>query len=139
MTTLEKKNEIVRLRGLGNSYDSIASITSVSKPTVVKICNALNSDIETIQIKNQESMKADLTYSIEKRSEMYQHLISRIYREVAGRDLTEIDTSKLVTMLERTERALTNIETRTNLKNSISYSDMSDTDLSAIAKAISAT
>jgi len=135
MTSLEKQNEIVRLRGLGNSYDSIASITNVSKPTVIKTCSAFSSEIENLQAKNHEHTQSDLMYSIEKRSEMYQDLIKKLYAEIAKRDLTELDTDKLFSVLEKTERALSVIEARVRPKGNNDFDGLSDDKLAIIANA----
>jgi len=74
-------------------------------------------------------------YSIEKRSEMYQDLIKKLYAEIAKRDLTELDTDKLFSVLEKTERALSVIEARVRPKGNNDFDGLSDDKLAIIANA----
>lgn len=135
MISLKTKNEIIRLRGLGHSFDSIAASLKVSKPTIMKTCKDYTAEIGTIQAEQISSTIQDATDSIEARSKLYRDLIKRLYSELASRDLTAVSTDRLMIMLERAERSLAAIELRNNAARVSDFSDLSDEDLMKIATA----
>lgn len=135
MTDLTTQNEIVRLRGLGYSFDSITATLEVSKPTVMKICKNYAAEIDSLQAEQIAITLRDATESVEIRSRLYRDLIKRLYSELATRDLTSVSTDRLMVMLEKAERSLAAIELRNNAIGLTDYSTLSDADLLKIATA----
>lgn len=135
MTSLDTQNEVVRLRGLGYSFDSIAANLEVSKPTIMKICKDYTIEIDGLQAEQIAITLRDATESAETRSRLYRDLIKRLYSELATRDLTSVSTERLMAMLEKAERSLAAIEMRNNAVGFTDYSTLSTEDLIKIATA----
>jgi hypothetical protein len=129
MISLDTKSEAIRLRGLDYSFDKIATTLAISKPKVMAICSEFDSEISAIRQGQVSATVDDLSYATEERSGMYRELIGKIHAEISSRDITEVSTERLFTMLERTERSLSAIEQRTMPKGSDPFADMSDEDL----------
>lgn len=134
MVTLDKQEEVIRLRAMGYSFDSIAANLEVSKPTIMKICKDYTVEIDNLQAEQISSTLRDATDSIEARSKLYRDLIKRLYDELAGRDLTAVSTYSLMAMLERAERSLSAIEMRNNAVGLNDFSDLSDEELAIITR-----
>jgi len=132
MISLDTKSEVIRLRGLDYSFDVIATKTSVSKPKVMEICTEFDGEISTVRRSQVNATVEDLSYATEQRSDLYRQLVGKLYAEISSRDITEVSTERLFTMLERTERSLSAIEQRTMLKDSDPFTDMSNEDLEKI-------
>lgn len=135
MTSLDTQNEVVRLRGLGYSFDSIATKIEVSKPTIMKICKAYTVEIDSLQVEQITSTLRDATDSAETRSRLYRDVIKRLYTELSTRDLASVSTDRLMAMLEKAERSLAAIELRNYAVGLTDYSDLSNEDLIKIATA----
>lgn len=135
MTDLATQSEVVRLRGLGYSFDSIAATLEVSKPTVMKVCKGYATEIDTLQAEQITSTLQDATEGIQARSRLYTDLIKRLYSELATRNLTIVSTDRLMAMLERAERSLAAIELRNIGKGVTDLSNLSNEDLAKIAAA----
>jgi hypothetical protein len=137
MLALEKQSEIIQLRGLGNSYDKIAEQLNISKPTAIKVCLAYEDKVANLHAKQIETTLEEAAYNLEVRSSMYKQLIQRLYKEISTRDLSEISTDRLFSMLEKTERSLTAIETRNTSQTATNalIENMSDENLALIAGA----
>lgn len=137
MISLDAKNEVIRLRGLDYSYDAIATKTGVSKPKVMEICSEFGAEISTVRQGQLNATIEDLSYATEQRSDLYRKLVGKLHTEISSRDITEVSTERLFTMLERTERSLSAIEQRTMPTASDPFADMSDEDLQKIINATS--
>lgn len=133
MISLDTKSEVVRLRGLDYSFDAVATKTGVSKPKVMEICSEFDSEVSTVRQGQVSATVEDIAYATEKRSDLYRQLVGKLYAEISSRDITEVSTERLFSMLERTERSLSAIEQRTMLRVSDPFADMSDEDLEKIA------
>lgn len=109
MITLEQENKVIELRGLQYSYDEIAKASSVSKPKVMAICKQNTSGItarrDAVVQANQELFMA----SAENRKTMYLKLLEGLATEVLSRNLSEIPTDKIVSLMEKVERTLATI------------------------------
>lgn len=132
MLSLSKQNEVVRLRALGNSYDAIAKELVVSKPTIMNVCDARATDIDSMAKATVDTANQDFVYATEQRSKIYRELIGKLHTEITSRDISTVSTERLFTMLERTERSLSTIEQRTLPNNHDPFTDMSDEDLEKI-------
>ena len=130
MISLDVKEEVIRLRALDYSFDRIASTLNISKPKVVDICSEFNDEIETAKTIQKNTLIDDFAYSIEERSKLYRELIAKIHAEILSRDIKQVSTERLFTMLERVERSLSNLEPKTNYSSSqADFDGMSDEDL----------
>ncbi len=138
MTDLATQSEVVRLRGLGYSFDSIAATLEVSKPTVMKVCKGYATEIDKLQAEQITATLQDATEGVVARSKLYQDIIRRLYSELATRDLASVSTDRLMAMLEKAERSLAAIELRNIAVGLTDYSTLSDEDLAKIARASSA-
>jgi hypothetical protein len=132
MISLDTKSEIIRLRGLDYSFDVIATKSGVSKPKVMAICSEFDGEISTVKQRQLNATVEDLSYATEQRSDLYRKLIGKLHTEISSRDITEVSTERLFTMLERTERSLSAIEQRTMPKDNDPFADMSDAELEKI-------
>lgn len=132
MISLDTKSEIIRLRGLDYSFDAIATKVDVSKPKVMDICSEFDGEITAVKQGYIEATVEDQTYATEQRSHLYRQLVGKLYAEISSRDISQVSTEKLFTMLERTERSLSAIEQRTMPKDNDPFADMSDEDLAKI-------
>lgn len=136
MVTLDKKQEVVRLRAMEYSFDKIAFSLDLSKPTVVDICTEQESEIEAMRQMQKHTMCEELMYTTQERSKLYRELIGKVHAEILSRDIKGISTEKLFTVLERLERSLSNLEPKATYGNDpfAEFDDISDADLEKIAK-----
>jgi ribosomal protein L16 Arg81 hydroxylase len=132
MISLDTKSEIIQLRGLDYSYDAISAKVGISKPKVMEICSEFDAEISTVRKSQLNATVEDLSYATNQRSDLYRQLVSKLYAEISSRDITEVSTERLFTMLERTERSLSAIEQRTMPTASDPFADMSDEDIEKI-------
>lgn len=106
MIDLETREEVIRLRGLGISYDQISSKTEVSKPSVMKICSdsidRIKNKQNTIVTNNDESME----FTVKARGNAYKSQLQKIIDELDSRDYSDVSPEKLIGMLERIENIL---------------------------------
>lgn len=137
MVTMDKQEEVIRLRAMDYSFDKIASIVGVSKPKIMSICTEFETEIADVRGNQVEATVNDLSYATEERSNLYRKLIGKLHTEITSRDISTISTERLFTMLERTERSLSAIEQRTLPNNDNPFADVSDIDLEKIINATS--
>lgn len=135
MISLDTKSEVIKLRGLDYSFDAIATKVGVSKPKVMDICSEFEGEIAIVRQGQLNATVEDLTYATQQRTELYRQLVGKLYTEIGSRDITEVSTERLFTMLERTERSLSAIEQRTMPRDGDPFADMSDEDLAKIINA----
>jgi hypothetical protein len=136
MVTLDIKEEVIKLRAIEYSFDRIASTLNISKPKVIDICSEFNDEIETARTVQRSSIIDDVAYSSEERSKLYRELIAKIHTEILSRDIKQVSTERLFTMLERVERSLSNLEPKTIYNaNQADFADMSDEDLEKLMSA----
>lgn len=135
MISPQNNEYVIELRATGLSFDNIATIAKISKPTVIKICNKHSSEINAAKSKIKEQINA----SLQQRKNIYQTLIEKASAELLSRDLTVASNKELVTIISQTERALSTISPQPIANNESIFSVMADDDLLAIAKAVNAT
>lgn len=100
MISPDAKNEVIRLRGLDYSFDAIATKTGAGKPKVMEICSEFDAKISTVRQGQLNATIEDLSYATEQCSDLYRKLISKLHTEISSRDITEVTTDRLSTMLE---------------------------------------
>lgn len=136
MISLETRNNVVRQRASGYSYDVIATDIGISKPTVMEICRTRESEIVAMQDISIASTNDDARYATSERSKLYRQLIGTLHAQIMSRDLSEVSTERLFTMLERTERSLSIIEQRQTVSSDGWIEELSDDELLRISSAI---
>lgn len=98
MKDLEVKEEFLRLRARGLSYDKIARQLEVSKPTLLKWAAELHDELADAKIIEMDGVLEELGLAKRERVKAFASMLKRVLEEVAARDLTEVKTEKLVEM-----------------------------------------
>ena len=115
--TLDEKQQFVELRAKGYSYQKIADQLGVSKPTLID----WSKDEQTSKdIHNQRTLYLDELqekYAMTKRHRIavFGEVLSRAKTELDKRDLSEMSTDKLVTMVIKLSDTLRQDETELEL------------------------
>ena len=136
MIGVEDSSKIIELRSTGLSFDNIAAITKISKPTVMKLCRDRQQEI----IKQRNDRNADTFESIEQRKIIYQTVLERASAELLSRKLEDMSSRELIGILSSMEKALSYLIPPPASKAPSKLSNLSDNDLKSIAQAfISAT
>lgn len=110
MITLEQSNMIVKHRAAAASYDTIAQITGISKPTVMKVCYEREKDIIEARKIAWESNRDVIVDFTNKRREMYQGLLKEACDELVNRNLSEMSMRDLLLLIRTTEQNLASLE-----------------------------
>lgn len=115
--TLDEKQQFIELRAKGYSYQKIADELGISKPTLID----WSKDEQTSKdIHNQRTLYLDELqekYAITKRHRIavFGEVLSRVKAELDKRDLSEMSTDKLVTMVIKLSDTLRQDETELEL------------------------
>lgn len=135
MINLETSNEIIKHRALGFSYEDIANITEVSKPTVIKICTERKAD--TTEAKRLASFQtnSDISEAIKNRKIIYNTLLYKVSSEILGRDLSSMKVGELSSLTNSLERSLSVLNGDNTTKTTDRWSQLSDEELGIIVDA----
>lgn len=106
MIDVKTTNEVIKQRALGLSFDDIVTVTGISKPTVIRICNENIDMIADAKAVAATVARADIASEINKRRLHYTKLVSRCIEELMRRDLTSMNNGNLTRVLQGAERAL---------------------------------
>ena len=115
--TLDEKQQFIELRAKGYSYQKIADELGISKPTLID----WSKDEQTSKdIHNQRTLYLDELqekYAMTKRHRiaMFGEVLSRAKAELDKRDLSEMSTDKLITMVIKLSDTLRQDETELEL------------------------
>lgn len=115
--TLDDKEQFIELRAKGYSYQKIADELGISKPTLID----WSKDEQTSKdIHNQRTLYIDELqekYAMTKRHRIavFGEVLSRAKAELDKRDLSEMSTDKLVTMVIKLSDTLRQDETELEL------------------------
>ncbi|MEO5690749.1 MAG: hypothetical protein ABIQ64_01025 [Candidatus Saccharimonadales bacterium] len=132
MISVDDSNKIIELRSTGLSFDNIAAITKVSKPTVMKLCHDRQQDVA-----NKHNRRNDDTLdSIEQRKLIYQAIIEKASAELLSRELEGMSSRELINTISSTEKALSYIMPPPMNKTPSNLSTLSDNELRHIAQAL---
>ena len=96
MKSTEQKQEFIRLRACGRSYQAIAEQIGVSKPTLLKWAVELGNEIKQAQGLEFQSLLESYEMSKRIRLETLLKLHQRIQAEIDKRELADIPTCKLI-------------------------------------------
>ena len=115
--TLDEKQQFIELRAKGYSYQKIADDIGVSKPTLIEWSKEEQTSKD---IHNQRTLYLDELqekYAMTKRHRIavFGEVLSRAKAELDKRDLSEMSTDKLITMVIKLSDTLRQDETELEL------------------------
>lgn len=115
--TLDDKQQFIELRAKGYSYQKIADELGVSKPTLM---DWSKDDQTSKDIHNQRTLLIDELqekYAMTKRHRIavFGEVLNRAKEELDKRDLSEMSTDKLITMIIKLSDTLRQDETELEL------------------------
>ncbi len=99
----DKKNKFIELRAKEVSYDNIAKELNVSKPTLISWAKELNTEIHNIRQLQRDSLREQYAIGKQHRLEMLSEQLKKMREELAKRDLADIPSSQLLTMVMKLE------------------------------------
>lgn len=132
MTNLEQQNEVIEYRALGYSFQTISRLTSISKPTVIKICENASEDIQNAQQAAKSQMQERLTASVARRQTAYGVVLDRVLEELLARDLSDLSTKELASVATSLERSAWIIRDKESAQPVNEFADLSDEELEKV-------
>ena len=120
----EKKPEFVELRASGLSLAKIAERLSVSKTTLIAWEKELSNEIAEARFLEMQSLLETYKACKAERVRFLGKLYQRLTEELAQRDLSEVDSVKLLEMLLKVEQRLETELSKVKLTISKGYLDM---------------
>jgi transcriptional regulator with XRE-family HTH domain len=120
----EKKPEFVELRASGLSLAKIAERLSVSKTTLIAWEKELSNEIAEARFLEMQSLLETYKACKAERVRFLGKLYQRLTEELAQRDLSEVDSVKLLEMLLKVEGRLETELSKVNLTISKGYLDL---------------
>lgn len=135
MITLEQSNAIIKHRAAAASYDDIAKITGISKPTVIKVCKEREADILEARKIAWEHTKIDVVDFVSERRELYENLLKNACDIIVKRDISTMSNKEIFSLMRTLEQnlAAVAISNKDNSKsNKNPYSELTDEQLEMI-------
>ena len=131
MITLEQSNEIIKHRAAAASYDDIAELTGVSKPTVIKVCKERENDILEARKIAWANCQEGIRDFIEERRQTYQYLLKEACNTICERDVSKMTNKELLSLIRTLEQNLLGIEmtTKVRAKNKRPLQELTDEQL----------
>jgi len=120
----ELKPEFVELRASGLSLAKIAERLSVSKTTLIAWEKELSNEIAEARFLEMQSLLETYKACKAERVRFLGKLYQRLTEELAQRDLSEVDSVKLLEMLLKVEQRLETELSKVKLTISKGYLDM---------------
>jgi transcriptional regulator with XRE-family HTH domain len=120
----ELKPEFVELRASGLSLAKIAERLSVSKTTLIAWEKELSNEIAEARFLEMQSLLETYKACKAERVKFLGKLYQRLTEELAKRDLSEVDSVKLLEMLLKVEQRLETELSKVKLTISKGYLDM---------------
>lgn len=100
MTGYERKQlkeKFIELRAFNeDSFDRCSETLGVSKPTLIKWERELYQHISSLKKASQTDLINNLYLNLENRLERLTEINERLFREIQGRDLSDVPTDKLL-------------------------------------------
>lgn len=96
MKNIDIKKEFIQLRAKGISFNQIAKKLRVSKTTLIEWSKELERDIANFKAMELEELQQMYYVQKQKRIELFGGQLERIETELSKRDLTEVQTEKLL-------------------------------------------
>jgi transcriptional regulator with XRE-family HTH domain len=120
----ELKPEFVELRATGLSLAKIAERLSVSKTTLIAWEKELSNEIAEARFLEMQSLLETYKACKAERVKFLGKMYQRLTEELAQRDLSEVDSVKLLEMLLKVEGRLETELSKVNLTISKGYLDL---------------
>ena len=120
----ELKPEFVELRATGLSLAKIAERLSVSKTTLIAWEKELSNEIAEARFLEMQSLLETYKACKAERVKFLGKMYQRLTEELAQRDLSEVDSVKLLEMLLKVEQRLETELSKVKLTISKGYLDM---------------
>ena len=106
----DRKDRFIELRAKEHSFDYIAKELSVSKPTLISWSKELKVDISNLREINRDYLRENYAVGRKHRLEMFSEQLKLLKEELAKRDLSEVPTSQLLTMIIKIESRIAEID-----------------------------
>lgn len=131
MITLEQSNEIIKHRAAAASYDDIAELTGISKPTVIKVCKERENDILEVRKMAWANCQERIRGFIEERRQTYQDLLKEACSTICKRDVSKMTNKELLSLIRTLEQNLLGIEVtnKVRAKNKRPLQELTDEQL----------
>lgn len=110
LSKVDKKDRFIELRAKEHSFDYIAKELAVSKPTLISWSKELKVDIGNLRELNRDYLRESFAVSRKHRLEMFSKQLKKLKEELAKRDLSEVPTSQLITMIIKIESRIAEID-----------------------------
>jgi hypothetical protein len=102
----ETRERFMELRARGQSYAKISEALEVSKPTLIKWGRQYSAQIQELQEQEMEAMCERFRIARQHRVERFVQQIDRLEQEFESRDLTEVQTDRLMRLWIRMMEAV---------------------------------
>ena len=96
LTRLEKKQEFLHLRGMGESYNKIAEQIGISKPTLIKWSRLYAQELSEAKTKILDNVIEEYDIGKSGRLKIIAKELLRLDAEIGNRNLASIPTGKLL-------------------------------------------
>lgn len=96
MKSLEKKQEFIKLRGFGESFDSISGKIGISKQTLLVWSKKYSQELSEVKLKVLDNVIEEYDLAKAGRLKIIARELHRLDVELTKRDLASIPTSKLL-------------------------------------------
>jgi hypothetical protein len=100
------KLRVIELRAEGNSYAKIAEALKIAKQTAVDIVKENEDEVASLQAVEMEAVFEAEQVNLRGRVEQLATLQAKLRKEIESRDLSDVPTDKLITLLIKTNQAL---------------------------------
>lgn len=99
MKTEQHKQDFIRLRAKGNSFDSIAKEIKVSKPILIEWNRQYREEIENVKSEAFEVFLQENKLTLQHRLEILSIIQKRLSEELLNRNLDSVSTSRIIDIL----------------------------------------
>jgi len=99
METTELKERFIELRAKGWSFDKIAKELGKAKQTLIDWSKELQNEIANLKAIELEALYEKYYLHKETRLQTFGEMLTKIKKEIEGRDLSDVPTDKLLELL----------------------------------------
>lgn len=119
--TLDDKQKFIELRAKGYSFVKIATEIGVSKPTLISWSqdDDVMRDIHNLKTLHIDELQEQYVMSKQHRISVFGDMLNRAKTELAKRDLSDIPTDKLITMVVKLSDTLRQDESELELHGDV--------------------
>lgn len=106
--TNDKKEQFIKLRAKNYSFDKITQKLEVSKPTLIEWAKEFKKEIANLRTIEKEKLYQQYLMTKETKIEAFGELLARMKEELFDRDLSDVETKDLLSMMIKTSELLDN-------------------------------